>query len=176
VDHCKIHLTKGQITIFNDIQQMQYIASTLVFNQITILTTLWDCNQKVVQYKSIQLKIKNLIDGAQSMLATLNEKMHKLSGGNPVECTIPANHIDNLFSTGQGKSWLLSSYTEPREQTLMHSMDLQGLWNLSQVSADGTMMTWKMTTCRDFMQKAAKIVDPIITLVHIGAGPPLQGE
>jgi hypothetical protein len=174
VDHCKVHLTEGQISIFDDIRQMQHVASTLVFNQTTVPTTLWDRDQKVVQYKSIQLKIKNLVSGARSMLATLNRKMHDLSGGKPVKYIIPANHVDDLSSTARGKSWLQSAHTEPRDQALMHSMDLQGLWNLSRPE-DGTMI-WNMTACRDFMRKAAEIVDLMITLVHIGSGPPLRGE
>ena len=171
MDHCKVHLTEGQISIFDDIRQMQHIASTLVFNQTTVPTTLWDRDQKVVQYKSIQLKIKNLVSGARSMLVTLNRKMHDLSGGKPVKYIIPANHVDDLSSTARGKSWLQSAHTEPRDQALMHSMDLQGLWNLSR--PEGGTMIWNMTACRDFMWKAAEIINLMIMLVYIGSGPPL---
>jgi len=109
------------------------------------------------------------------MLNTLNTKMHALSGGKPIKYSIPSEHADNCSSTGRGKSWAQIAYTEPREHALMHSMVFQDLWNLNSVDKNGRLV-WNKVACRDFMRKAADIVDLIITLVHIGSGPPLRGE
>ena len=128
-----------------------------------------------VQFKGHQVKIKKLVSGAQSMLNALTTKMYDLSGGSPIACITPAKHVDDLSSTQRGTSWLDSAHTQPREHALMHSMVHEGRWNLSWVAKDGTLR-WNKTACNDFMRKAADIVDLIITLVHIGSGPPLRGE
>jgi len=109
------------------------------------------------------------------MLKTLTRKMHHLSGGKPIKHSVPSEHVDDLSSTGRGKAWIQAAYTEPRDHALMHSMVVQDLWNLSSVNNKGHLV-WNKVACRDFMRKAAEIVDLIITLVHIGSGPPLRGE
>lgn len=109
------------------------------------------------------------------MLEDLDRKMYSLSGGKPIDYTIPVEHVDDLSSTGRGKSWLQVAHTQPREQALMHSMVSQDIWNLSWVD-EFDRIQWNAIACRDFMQKAAEIVDLIISLVHIGSGPPLRGE
>jgi hypothetical protein len=128
----------------------------------------------VVQYKEVQVKIKDVVFGVQNMLKDLDKKMHALSGGKPVKYTIPKEHSDDLSSTGRGGSWLEAAYTEPREQGLMHGMVSQNVWNLSY--AEGGRLKWNLTACRDFMRKAGDIVDLIVSLVHMGSGPPLRGE
>lgn len=128
----------------------------------------------IVQFNGSQVEIKELVAGVRSMHESLKEKMYALTGGEPVKYIIPTDHVDDLSSTGRGKSWLQAAYTEPREHALMRSMVAHNKWNLSFVE-DGSL-TWNKTACRDFMRKAAEIVDLIITLVHIGSGPPLRGE
>lgn len=147
----------------------------MVYNQANTATTVWNPSMDTVQFKRVQVKIKNLVVGVQSMLDVLNQKMYDLSGGKPIEHTVPAEHVDDLSSTQRGKSWLEAAHTTPRDHALMRAMVLQNQWNLSWVDDDGTLR-WNMTACRDFMRKAAEIVDLIITLVHIGSGPPLRGE
>jgi hypothetical protein len=174
-DHCSTHLMEGKVSVFDDIRQLQHIASNLVYNQTNAPTTIWSPSMDTVQYKRVQVKIKSLVTGVQSMLEALNKKMYDLSGGKPIRHTIPPEHVDDLSSTERGKSWMQAAYTEPREHALMHSMVLQDLWNLSSVDEEGTLR-WNMIACGDFMRKVADIVDLIITLVHIGSGPPLRGE
>jgi len=146
-----------------------------VYNQTCAPTTIWNRSLSVVQFKGTQVKVKNLVAGVQSMFEALTRKMHDLSGGKPIKHSIPSEHVDDLSSTGRGKSWTQAAYTEPRDHALMHSMVLQDLWNLSSVDDNGHLV-WNKIACRDFMRKAADIVDLIITLVHIGSGPPLRGE
>ena len=166
---------EGRVSVFDGIRQIQRLASNLAYNQINTPTTVWSPSMDTVQYRRVQVKIKRLVAGVQSMLEDLNHKMYALSGGKPVKHAVSADHVDDLSSTERGKSWLESAYTEPREHALMHSMVFQNKWNLSWVDEDGTLK-WNATACRDFMGKAAEIVDLIITLVHVGSGPPLRGE
>jgi hypothetical protein len=174
-DHCSVHLVEGKVSVFDDIRQLQHIASNLVYNQTHAPTTIWSPSMDTVQFKRVQVKIKSLVSGVQSMFDTLKEKMYDFSGGRPVKHTIPQDHVDDLSSTQRGKSWLQAAYTEPRDQALMREMVFQDRWTLSSVDDDGTLR-WNMTACGDFMRKAADIVDLIITLVHVGSGPPLRGE
>ena len=109
------------------------------------------------------------------MLQDLQKKMYGLSGGIPVQYTIPEGHVDDVSSTARGRSWLDSCHTEPRDQGLMHLMVRQGLWNMCRVNGKGSL-EWNRVACETFMQQAADIVDLIITLVHVGCGPPVRGE
>lgn len=109
------------------------------------------------------------------MLDTLKKKMYALSGGTPIRHTVPAEHVDDLSTMGRGRCWTQTAHTEPREHALMHSMVRQDRWNLSSVDHSGDLV-WNKVACRDFMRAAAEMVDLIITLIHIGSGPPLRGE
>jgi hypothetical protein len=163
------------VSVFDDIRQLQHLATTLTYNQTLSPTTMWNPQQTIVQYLKHQLEIPMLVDGVQKMLQTLNEKMYKLSGGEPIKYTIPPDHIDNLASTERGRSWLEGVYTEPRDQALMRAMVRQGSWRLSRPNKDRGL-TWNPVACQAFMDDVGEIVDLIITLVHIGAGPPVRGE
>lgn len=163
------------MSVFDDIRQLQHLATTLTYNQTLSPTTMWNPQQTIVQYLRHQLEIPKLVDGVQKMLQALNEKMYELSGGEPIKYKIPADHIDNLASTERGRSWLEGIYTEPRDQALMRAMVRQGRWRLSRPNRKGGL-TWNPVACRAFMDNVGKIVDLIITLVHIGAGPPVRGE
>lgn len=110
------------------------------------------------------------------MLKDLQEMMYKFSGGKPIPYTVPQDIVDDLSSTGRGQSWLQSCCSHPQDQALMHEMVKQGLWTLSKVGSDGKSLIWSRVACADFMRDAGEIVDRIITLVHIGSGPPLRGE
>lgn len=97
--HCSVHLKEGKISVFDDICQLQHLASSLAYNEIRAPTTSWNKDQTIVQYLTVQVKIKCIVSGVRSMLSALNQKMYSLSGRTPVEYTIPNAHVDNLSST-----------------------------------------------------------------------------
>jgi len=170
-----VHLSEGRVSVFDDLVQLQHLASSIAYNQTIAPTTIWNRELDVVQVRGSQVRIKALVSGVQSMLSSLNKKMHGLSGGNPVKYSIPEKHVDDLSSMERGKSWMHSSYTEPREHALMQAMVREGQWNLTWVNEDGSL-TWNKAACTEFMEKTSKIIDLIIALVHMGSGPPLRGE
>lgn len=67
-----------------------------------------------------------------------------------------------------------SCYTTPREHALMDSMVNQDIWRLS--VPKNNKVVWNPMACWDFLRKAGEIVNLMITLVHLGARPPLRGE
>lgn len=127
-----------------------------------------------VQFKGTVVEIARLVQGVRDMLRDLNHKMHELSGGVPIKCTIPADHADDMSCMARGKSWLQGCYTEPREQALMHAMVQQGTWRLSEIDEEGGL-TWNRTACHEMMGRIAEISDLIMCLVH-SAGPAVRGE
>jgi hypothetical protein len=161
--------------VFDSVRQLQRLASTLCYNQVLTPTTTWNQEQTIIQYKKYQVKIANLTTGIEGMFKNLLRGMHALSAGNPVPYTIPEDLVDDLSAMGRGLSWIDRCHTEPRTQGLMHAMVREGRWNLSTVNKKGTL-SWNRVACEGFMQEAADIVDRIIVLVHMGAGPPLRGE
>jgi hypothetical protein len=166
---------EGRASVFDDIRQLQHYASSLAFNQITAPTTVWNQQQDTVWFQGIQVKVSSLVSGMRHMLKDLNHKMHDLSGGRAIRYTIPDDYVDDLSTTARGRSWLQTSYTEPKEHALMHAMCKEGCWNLNRVNSQGDL-TWSKPACEEFMHKVGDIVDLIITLAHIGAGPPVRGE
>lgn len=173
--HCPVHLTEGRVSVFDSVRQLQHLASTLTYNQRIAPNTIWNHDLTKIQFKRSQVEVKALVSGVQSMQSALNEKMHGLSGGKPIKYTIPPNHADDFSSIERGQSWMSIAYTEPREQALMRAMVDGNLWNLSQVNNDGSL-SWNKIACGDFMRQVGEIVDLIITLIHMGSGPPLRGE
>ena len=171
-DHCKNHIAEGVPSVFDSVRQLQAIVSTIAYNQPHSATTCWSKDYEILQYKQHQIKISRLTGGVTKMLADLQERMYALSGGKPVKYTIPEDHVDDLSSTGRGLSWLQGCHTEPRNHALMHAMVREDLWNLSVVNERGEL-SWNRVSCQRFMAEAAEIVDRIITLVHLGSGPPL---
>lgn len=109
------------------------------------------------------------------MFKDLLKKMYSFSGGKPIPVNIPQNHVDNLNSTDRGDSWLNQSFAEYGRDSLMYVMVREGLWNLS-ANNDMGGLNWNRVACERFLMEASEIVDYIITLVHLGAGPPLRGE
>jgi hypothetical protein len=128
----------------------------------------------IMQHRSHQVVISKLTEGVQKMLDDLVKKMYELSGGQPVEFTIPENHVDDLSSFGRGRSWMDTCQTTPPDHALVEAMSKKDLWNMAG-PVDGKYV-WNEVACMDFMRKAGEIVDLIITLVHLGAGPPVRGE
>ena len=147
----------------------------MAHNQPHSATICWSKDHEVLQYKRYQIKISRLTGGVMKMLEDLLKRMHALSGGAPIKINIPEDHVDDLSSTGRGLSWLQGCHTEPRDHALMHAMVREGLWNLSVVNERGEL-SWNRVSCERFMAAAAEIVDRIMTLVHLGSGPPLRGE
>lgn len=161
--------------MFDHVQDVQAIASSLTLNQPHSATICWSSDLEELQHEKYRLKISHLTEGVRKMLEDLLKQMHSLSGGNPVKYSIPEDHVDDLTSTARGNSWLDGCHTEPRDHALMHAMVKGGTWGLSTVNEDGGL-AWNKVACEEFMDKAAEIVDKIITLVHLGSGPPLRGE
>ena len=174
-EHCKLHMAEGIPSVFDSVRQVQAIASTIAFNQPQSATICWNKAQDVLQYKKFQVKIFSLTSGVQRMLEDLLLKMHGLTGGTPVKYAIPKDQVDDLSSSRRGYSWLQGCDTEPRDQGLMHAMVERGLWNLSLLNEKGEL-GWNRVACQRFMAQTAEMVDLIITLVHLGSGPPLRGE
>lgn len=175
-EHCSVHIAEGRASVFDSVKHLQRLASSLCFNQILTPTTMWNQSQTEVQYNKYRIKISDLTRGVEKMLKDLQEMMYKFSGGKPIPYTVPQDIVDDLSSTGRGQSWLKSCYSDPQDQALMHEMVKQGLWTLSRVGSDGKSLIWSRVACADFMRDVGEIVDRIITLVHIGSGPPLRGE
>ena len=173
--HCSTCIAEGKKSVFDSVRELQRMISTLAFNQTVPPSTSWNQAQTVLQHGKHCIEVSKLTSGIQRMQEDLLEKMYDLSGGTPVQYTIPTGHTDDLTSTGRGESWLKGCYTEPQEHGLMHAMVKKGLWNLSQLDERG-VLSWNRVSCREFMNKAADIVDLIMGLVHMGAGPPLRGE
>ena len=126
-----------------------------------------------VQVRSVQVHIPKLLDGVKSMLEDLRRRLYGFSDGRPIEFYIPEDLADDLTSTSRGDSWMSSAHTLPREQALMRHMTSTGSWRLSTI--EGDELRWNRLACEEFMDKAAKVVELIATLVHIGAGPPCRG-
>lgn len=173
--HCPVHLTEGHFSVFDDIRQLQHLASSLAHNQTLVATTAWSPGLTDVHYLRFTVNIARLVQGVQEMLKDLNSKMYRLSGGKPITCVVPQKHVDDLGSMARGQSWMQASHTEPREQALMHAMVKQGTWTLNAVNRKGGL-TWNKVACREFMRTVGGIVDLMVTLVHIGSGPPVRGE
>lgn len=173
--HCEQHITEEAVhSVFDSVSQLQALASTIALNQPLSANVCWNQDMSIMQHQGYQVIISDLTRGVQKMLDDLQKKMYDLSGGEPVEFTIPDNHVDDLSSLGRGRSWMDSCHTTPRNHALMESMAKKDLWNLSD-SIDGEYL-WNEIACLDFIRKAGDIVDLIITLVHLGSGPPLRGE
>lgn len=161
-------------SVFDSVSQLQALASTIALNQPISVNVCWNQDMTIMQHQKYQVVISNLTEGVQKMFDDLLENMYALSGGEPVEFTVPKNHVDDLASTVRGESWLAGCHTTPPDHALMESMARKDLWSMS-CAVDGKLL-WNEIACLDFMRKAAEIVDLIITLVHLGAGPPLRGE
>ena len=173
--HCDRHITKnGTHSVFASVWQLQALASTIAFNQPSAANVCWNRDMTIMQHRSYQVVISKLTGGVQTMFDDLVKKMHKLSGGRPVEFSIPENHIDDLSSFGRGRSWMDNCQTTPRDHALVEAMARNDLWNMGE-RVDGKYV-WNPMACADFMRKVGEIVDLIITLVHLGSGPPVRGE
>ena len=97
-------MADGRTSLFNSVQQIQALASTLTFNQPHSTTICWNRDLELLQYKKFQIKISRLTSGVQTMLKDLHHKMRAFSGGKPVKFTIPKDHLDDLSLTAQGES------------------------------------------------------------------------
>lgn len=126
-----------------------------------------------VQFRSIRLKIHDLISGVKSMAEALKWKLYSLSDGEPIEYHIPEDFVDDLTSSFRGDSWIRYAHTVPREHALFRHMTSGGTCRLAEVK--GGKLEWNTFACQEFMSTAASIVELIATLVHVGAGPPCRG-
>lgn len=168
-------MNKAKPSVFISIQRLQAFVSTIAFNQPHAPTTCWNSDYTILQYKNLQVKISNLVDGVSQMFKDLLKKMHSFSGGEPIPVNIPKDHIDDLNSIVRGESWLNESFAEDGVNSLMYAMIKKGLWRMSAKNSSGGI-NWNRIACEKFLAEASEIVDYIITLVHLGAGPPLRGE
>jgi len=171
-----VHLAKGCDSVFDFVREAQAVASSIALSQPATADTCTSRDFKFIQHKGYLVEVARLTSGVQEMLKVLKGKMFGLTGGKPVQYHIPENHVDDLSSLARGVSWMDKCYTEPREQGLMYTMLQGGHWNLCVEGVGSRRLDWNMVACHQFMDQAAEIVDLIITLVHIGAGPPVRGE
>jgi len=161
--------------VFESIRDLQSIASTIAFNQPATADTFTSRDFKYIQHKGHLVEVAKLTAGIQQMLKDVREKMYALSGGKRVRLIIPKDHVDDFSSTGRGMSWMDNCGTAPRIQALMSAMIEEGKWNLSIRNENGGLM-WNRTACQKFMDQVADILDTLISLTHLGGGPPVRGE
>ena len=107
------------------------------------------------------------------MVSSLKSQLYSFTDSEKIKCYIPEDLADDLTSTNRGDSWIHSGYTEPRNHALMHHMVSKASWALS--TLDNGQLKWNKLACEEFMCKAARIVELIAALTHIGAGPPCRG-
>ena len=99
MDHCNQHINAGNVNlVFNSVSDLQAYASTIAFNQPLSANVCWNQDMSVMQHQKHRVVISELTGGVQKMFADLVEKMYALSGGIPVEFTIPDDHVDDLSS------------------------------------------------------------------------------
>jgi len=174
-EHCQRHIAIGEDSVFDYIQEMQSVASTIAFNQPATANTCTSRDGKYIQHRGFVVEVARLTAGIQKMLEDLQAKMYGLSGGTKVKYSIPKDHVDDLSSTGRGSSWMRGCRTEPATHALMLAMIDAGRWNLSEKKV-GRGLRWNRVACQHFLETAAEIVDLLITLIHLGGGPPVRGE
>ena len=154
---------------------MQNLVSTIAYKQPATADTCMSRDSKFIQHKGFVVEVARLVSGIQKMSGDLEAQLYGLTGGKEVGYTLPKNHVDDLSSTARGMSWMDRCKTMPRDQGLMYHMIKEGLWNMSVLTPEGGL-SWNRVACQEFMDRAAKIVDLIIMLIHLGVGPPVRGE
>lgn len=162
--------------MFDYIREMQTVATSIALSQPATANTCTSRDCKYIQHKAAIVEVARLTTGVQNMMKDLEAKMLGLSGGKKVKYTISQNHVDDLSSTARGLSWMDKCRTEPPSQALMLAMVQGGLWNMAEENAQGTGLKWNRIACQHFMERTAEIVDLLITVIHLGGGPPVRGE